>query len=283
MKPFQQTLLIFLLALLLPAQLMAVAPLSANKRYLSRDVVDSPATGVSFLLPRHFRGSYDVLTGLFFMKNREGLLIGVFGFSHATLDDINGAALAAAKKMGIQLTLQKKEHLDQHTTRSHFSTQSANGPGLMIGIAERGKAGNALAMMVFGKPEQEEQITKKVMRVMARVEWREPATQNKAQTLAGMMLTNDGGQAQIAFCKDGRFRSRMNITSLFSTGSTSAQKSGTNIDPGTWRRTTNLVGDTLLVLRTADGEFLQWPIQVTEDGVKINGRAYLLRPAKTCP
>ncbi|MFQ5587484.1 MAG: hypothetical protein ACE5F7_01475, partial [Nitrospiria bacterium] len=237
-------------------------------------------TGFSFLLPRHFRGSYDPRTGLFFMKNRSGLFIGAMGFSEATLDEARAAALAAVKKMGIQIKFQEERHLDQNTLLAHFSTQSKNGPGIMAAIAEAGKTGNALAMIAFGKPEHKERVTKKVMRVMARVDWRAPKPPKGLPSLAGKVLEKNGGAANIVFCENGRYRAGTEIESFFSRGGT-AKKSGRK-DPlqGTWRVTADLVGNSVLILNGTDGRFFQWPLQEDGDGLNINGASLALRHAK---
>ncbi len=281
MTSFHRTAFIVLFTFLLPSQLMAVDPLSAKKRYLSRDEVDSPATGFSFLLPRHFRGSYDPRTDRFFMKNRDGLLIGVLGFSAATRDEVSAAALAGAEKMGIN-TRESQENLDPKTILAHFTTQSAAGPGIMVHIAEAGKAGNALAMMAFGKPEHKERITKKVMRVMARVEWREPAAPEGSHALAGKMLINNSGQPQIAFFKNGRFRAHGGFFPLFSNNSASAQNHNDGTASGTWRQAANLAEKVVLLLQAADAQTFQAPFNTTETEATINGTTYALHPAKTC-
>lgn len=76
------------------AETEALNPLS---RFLGRAELSSPATGITLMTPRNFRGAYDKDSGSFFLKNRDGLLLSLYGFSEATLAEIEDHVEQALK------------------------------------------------------------------------------------------------------------------------------------------------------------------------------------------
>lgn len=279
MTKFQKPILAFLFLLLLIIPSYAEKTLSPQSRFLSRALLSSPATGLSFMTPRNFRGAYDAKTGTFFLKNRGGLLLGIYGFSKATLDEVADMVNTAVKKLGMTLTLEEKENLDANTVIATFQTTSPQGKGIMVGITEIGKDNNALAIVGFGKAEKKEHIQKKLKRILAQVEWKKPEARTWQKKWAGKVLSHSssaapGSKTKITFCGDSSY--------TYQTKSESIQNSSSERHQGRWRLVANLVGETSLILNTTDGRTFLWTIEETKTGVQINGTQYQTVPGPSC-
>lgn len=279
MTGFQKRILIliFILFFVIPAN--AENTLSPQSRFLSRASLSSPATGLSFMTPRNFRGAYDSKTGTFFLKNRDGLLLGIYGFSEATLDEVTDVVNTAVKKLGMTLTLEEKENLDANTVIATFQTTSPQGKGIMVGITEIGKNNNALAIVGFGKAEKKEHIQKKLKRILAQVEWKKPEVRTWQKKWVGTGLSPSGSAAsgsetKITFCSDSSY--------TYQTKSESIQNSSGDVHQGRWRLVANLVGETFLVLNTTNGRTFLWTIEEMETEVQINGTQYQAGPSRSC-
>jgi len=265
---FRNSTFSLLFSLLLLTSAHAEEALNAKSRFLSRALLASPATGLSFMTPRHFRGAYDAQTGTFFLKNRDGLLLGVYGFSEATLAEVNAVINAAVKKLGIALTFEKKEMLDANTEIAFFQTVSPKGEGIMVSIVEIGNEKNALAMIGFDKADKKDFVARKIKRIVANVEWRKPTAQawRKKWTGKGLRAADTGDT--LSLCEKGAYRH--------------ASKNTGETHRGAWRVIANLVGESRLALRAQDGRVFSWPIQETEQGVQINGVQYQAEPNPSC-
>lgn len=263
----QRLSLVLIFVLLLVSSANATEALNPESRFLSRALLSSPATGLSFMTPRHFRGAYDVQTGTFFLKNRGGLLIGVYGFSEATLDEVDAVVTAAVKKLGITLTLEEKQNLDQNTVIAVFQTDSPQGKGIMVRIIEVGKDRNTLAMIGFGKTEKKEQVRKKLKRIMAQVEWKKPEAQAWRKKWIGRVLNAADAAGTMTFCGDGSY--------VYDARPSEKHQ-------GKWRVIANLVGEAILVLNATDGKTFRWPIAETASGASLNGKAYQLEQNAAC-
>ncbi len=297
----QSTMLALFLILFFTPPSHAEEALHAQSRFLSRALLSSPATGLSFMTPRNFRGAYDAQTGTFFLKNKDGLLLGIYGFSEATLHEVAEVVGAAVKKLGFELSPTNTQDLDANTVLATYQTLSAQGKGIMVGIAEVGQNKNAIAMIGFGKADQEEKIKKKLQRILAQVEWKKPEAHTWQKKLAGRVLSTSGSDSNasqggaggsgshisetkttITFCGDASYRYQTKTESFFSAGGMSVDNSSSDAHQGRWRLVANLVGEAFLILDAVDGRSFLWPTEETDRGAVVNGTTYQVGSGRSC-
>ncbi len=133
---------------------------------------------------------------------------------------------------------------------------------------------NALAVVAFGQAEREEEITKKVKRVMATVEWHKPEAGMRRKILAGNIFNDIKAKTEIEFCADGLY--------VFQSKNTSSHESRRTSHNGKWRFLANLVGESIIKMDSTKGRSLQWSFQEIKSGVKINGIESLRSQSQDC-
>ncbi|NOY84977.1 MAG: hypothetical protein GXO96_09205 [Nitrospirae bacterium] len=301
MTPLQSARIALFLILFFTLPAHAEEALHVQSRILSRTLLSSPATGLSFMTPRHFRGAYDKKTGTFFLKNQDGLLLGIYGFSEATLNEVAEVVSAAVKKLGFELNPVDTQDLDANTVLATYQTLSNRGRGIMVGIAEVGKDNNAIAMIGFGQADQEEKIKKKLQRILAQVEWKKPEARRWQKKLAGKVLSTSGSDSNssqggaggsgahvsgtettMTFCGDTSYAYQTKTESFFSAGGTSIDNSSSDAHQGRWRLVANLVGEAFLILHAVDGRNFLWSIEETDRGAQVNETLYQVTSSSSC-
>ncbi len=297
----QNTMLALFLILFFTPHSHAEEALHAQSRFLSRALLSSPATGLSFMTPRNFSGAYDAQSGTFFLENRDDLLLGVYGFSEATLHEVAEVVGAAVKKLGFELSPVDTQNLDANTVLATYQTLSAQGKGIMVGIAKVGQNKNAIAMIGFGKADQEEKIKKKLQRILAQVEWKKPEAHTWQKNLAGRVLSTSGSDSNtsqggaggsgsavsgtettLSFCGDASYAYQTKKESFFSAGGMSIDNSSSDAHQGRWRLVATLIGEAFLILDARDGRSFLWPIEETDTGAKVDGTFYQAEGSAAC-
>ena len=88
--------------------------LEAGRQYAGGTRVSAPWTGVSFVVPDGFTGQYDPEAAAFLMMDvtRQGLVMGVYAFSEATVEATGDELSSILERQGIELVPRRApEHL----------------------------------------------------------------------------------------------------------------------------------------------------------------------------
>jgi hypothetical protein len=185
--------LFFGLALaVLPAHITAQdQAIQAGRQYPAGTRVASPTTGVSFVVPEGFIGMYDAEAQAFVMGSQaqQGLLVGIYAYSEAGLEDIVEQVGGILENQGITLIPQDEGESTETTASGTYVAMSQQGQGMLYGSARVGEPGNAALVAAARMGQSADGLKEIVDGIMASMQMGPAGAQQWRQAVAGGLLS----------------------------------------------------------------------------------------------
>jgi hypothetical protein len=273
----------------LPSQLTAQdQAIQAGRQYQAGTRVASPLTGVSFVVPDGFVGMYDAEGQAFVMGSQaqQGLLVAVYAYSEAGLEDIGEQVDGILSNQGITLVPQSEGELTDTTASGTFVAMSQQGQGMLYGAARTGGPGNAVLVAAARMGQSADGLKEIVEGVMGSMQLGPAGAQQWRQAVAGGLLSttasgsdmSTGGGATatgasqswstIDLCSDGQYAYQERSETYISIEGASASNESSDEHVGMWWLVSDIIGNGMLVLEATDGRYFQWSVR--EEGNTLN-------------
>ena len=277
-------------------------PIVAGRMYEAGTRLHSSWTGLSFDVPATYRAYYSPdAQGVVMESATDGRIIGVYGFTNATLEELGDAMVTLIQNQGIQLSIVDLESEDERTQKAKFLAVSEMGIGSLSAMVRGGDYGNAIAIAVLGAQGTDEELEAVAFEVMNSVQWEKPDHPDWNSLLGGKHFTTSesdsqyspggaggygsyasGSYSYIDFCTDGTYAYSTRSESYISIEGASAERISSDAHNGRWSMVADLAGEVTLVLESTDDRVFYWDIAETGGGAHVNGTNYGVRQSTAC-
>ena len=264
--------------------------------------ITSPEVGIALTVPAGFSGAYDAdLWGIILTSPKAGTRLGIWGASQATADELVVRVGEVLAEQGIEVIGEESRQHTRGGFDARFTALTAEGPALLLASLRTGEHGNAVAVVGLGRPADADRLQTSVAAVVRSISWRRPQAREWRAQLAGLRLSggsshsdySPGGaggggsgasasQTTMDFCSDGTYGLASHSETFISIAGASASSSSGDAHQGQWVLVADLAGRAILVLSASDGREFFWPIEETDQGARVNGRAYTSQASPHC-
>ncbi|MEZ4696550.1 MAG: hypothetical protein R2832_09050 [Rhodothermales bacterium] len=267
--------------------------IESGRTWQAGTTLRSEFAGITFRIPEGFVAQYDPeSSGVLMQRATDGVIVGVWGFSEASVDELGAAVVELIAKQDVSLYPEKQERIDERSLDATFRAVTPQGIGRLVGSVRQAETGNAIAVVALGS-EQSGDLPDVVDVVTASVAWKQPSALEWKELLAGRAFTgskNDsdyssggaGGygsyastdKSLLAFCDAETYAFSSESESYFSIDGASSSSVSSDAHRGRWWLVADLAGQAFLILESTEGEGYRWPVSEGETGLIVNGRTY---------
>ncbi len=281
--------------------------ITQNQQYPAGTRLQSPWTGVSFVVPENHTAYFDADFGGFLMLTQDGnSLITVEASSQASAEELGIFAIEALAEYLLEGEANYQVVGQPSFEADLLKAQVLIGEAMISVIAKEATTKNAAVVLAYGP--QAEQLVQTVVDGITLTQpsndvanWEQKMYGMHASTsssssdysddgVPGRMTGSYAGQAKFNydFCSDGNYRHEYNDIAYFSTGTTggemigSVQTGSEGAHQGSWHLVSSLMGNLLLILESTEGNTYIHPIAESETGAYINNRNYTVSQSQLC-
>ena len=284
--------------LMLPLCLLVIAtsssadPIEEGRVYEAGTRLESPWSGVSFVVPAGFNAAYDPESEGVYMQKGTTLLM-VWGLSEATAEQIASLALLMIREQGVGVEMVSRQDPDAQTVHAELTTASEFGTGSLVGTARHSAEGNALAMFALSLQGDDPNLASYVSAVSETIRWSAPMAKEYREALAGRTFQGAGydsaysqggagnygsfageNKTVLSFCSQDRYGYMIDATTIMSIEGASVRSEDRDAHSGAWNLILGLAGNGYLMLDSDRGDTFEWSFRETEAGLHINGIVY---------
>jgi len=275
-------------------------PLHATQSHQGGSLTKSPWVGVSFMIPKGFKGNYDQEAGAYILKNDQ-LTFAIYGASEGDVETMGELVVEAIRELGINMTPKQVTRPNANTLDATFSAYVDFQPRDIVGTVRKGSYGSVISIIGMGATGKEQNIRSTIKQIVSTLKWSQPQGANQRHKLVGKALYRSGGSSdgrsgpggftgysntktQIDFCSNGQYGYQSVSESSISVGGAYGSHSASNksAHQGRWWFITNLGGEYYLYLESNQGKYYLWPIYETNNGANIDGANYSVSQSSLC-
>lgn len=278
------------------------ARITPERAITGGQTITSPEVGIALTVSEGFSGVYDSdLWGLILASPKTGTRLGIWGASQATADELVERVGEVLAEQGIEVIGEESRQPTRGGFDARFTALTAEGPALLVASLRTGDHGNAVAVVGLGRPADADPLQSSVAAVVGSISWRRPQALDWRARLAGLRFTvgsthsdySPGGaggggsgasasQTTMDFCSDGTYGFESHSETFVSIAGASASSTSGDAHQGQWALIADVAGRAILVLSARDGREFFWPIEETDQGARVNGRAYTSQASPRC-
>lgn len=254
--------------------------------------VAAPMAGIELEVPDGFAGRWDEDAAGVVLESREGMFMGLWGWSEGDVEEVAAAVEGRLAALGLRLQEADAPILTDTELRGVFDAWSEEGRGILAAGIRRGAEGNVFAVAVLGGPDARAAVERTRDDVIESLRLTRPGAAGWRSEVEGTVLrwsssgsdmssgttTATGAsssEASIGLCGGSMYRYVESSESFVSIEGMSASSESSDGHAGRWWITADLAGQAMLTLEASDGRVFYWSVEEAGDGVLVDGYRYV--------
>lgn len=277
--------------------------LQSGRQYSAGTRVSSPWTGVSFVVPQGYRGSYDPDAEGFVMSSAKKDYLAVYALSAAAPEEFAEYLLEALQQQGMQLQLKGEPKQTPSALSAQAVARTAQGQLSFYFTAKQGQAGNLVAVVGLAAPRDEAALKKVADGLLASAQFGIPQAEAWKRELGGALLTlksrnsawsrdpnpsrsatfSSNTKESYVFCSNGQYAFNTKTERFLSNSAGYLESTDSDGHSGEWNLIANIIGTPILYLEASNGKSFEYVLRVPGQGsLALDDRVYTVGPSEQC-
>lgn len=277
--------------------------LQSGRQYGAGTRVSSPWTGVSFVVPQGYWGSYDPDAEGFVMSSAKKDYLAAYALSAGAPEEFAEYLLEALQQQGMQLQLKGEPKQAQAILTAQAVARTGQGQLSFYFTAKQGQAGNLLAVVGLAALKDEAALKNVADGLLASGQFGIPQAEAWKRELGGVLLTlksrnsawsrdpnpsrsatySSNTKESYVFCSNGQYAFNTKTERFLSNSAGYLESTDFDGHTGEWNLIANIIGTPILYLEASNGRSYEYVLHVPGQGsLALDDRVYTVGPSNQC-